>query len=266
MPRSWIGLLLLLLSLSACGGGGGEAAKRDADTVAVMLRSNASVQEAFQPLYACLPEDKPCYRESGPNALRVVERERKLFSETLAATDRPCLREVGDLYSDALSDYADAAQAATEGDSSTFDAAISRTTEKEISYIRKLGACGFEEGETAEITAAMRAVNIEILRLSEAYADCADEACVDEVSRDLEAKAAEGVAILEDFLRAMPEDAPSCLEPALRVRQDAFLSLQKTAVLLEEGKLRRAEEEGVRAGELDSKSQRLLADCVSSSS
>jgi hypothetical protein len=265
MPRIRVVFLVLLVVLSACGGGD-ETTERDADTVAVMLRSNASVQEAFQPLYACLPEDTRCYTQSGPEALSVVERERKLFRDALAATDLPCLREVGGLYSNALSDYEDAARAATEGDSTTFDAAISRTSEKEISYIRKLGSCGFQEGQTAEVTAAMRAANIEILRLSEAYTDCADEACVIEVSRDLQAKAAEGVAILEDFLRGLPGDAPSCLEPALRIRQDAFKSLQKTAALLQEGKLGQAEQEGFRAGELDSKSQRLLADCVTSSS
>jgi hypothetical protein len=202
-----VAALLAVAALGACGGD--EPSQSDAATVKVMLSSSAAVQDTFTELYGCLPEQPACYTRHGPTAVHVVETERKRFADALEETDNDCLREVGDLYLSSLDGYGDAAQAAADAEPKAFDAAISRTTESEIAYTRRLTECGFAEGRVAEISAAIDEVNIELLSLGEEIADCLRPKCVREVARRMEASADEGVALLEDY-RDELADAPPC--------------------------------------------------------
>lgn len=256
-----VGALLTVLALGACGGDG--PTRNDAETVKLMLSSGAAVQQAFAELYGCLPERPACYTRHGPTAIQVVETEREQFAEALEETDNECLREVGDLYLASLDGYAEAAQAAADAEPAAFDAAISRTTESEIAYNRRLTECGFTEGRTAEIGAAIREVNVEILRLGEEIADCLRPKCIRDVARRMEESADEGVGLLEDYRDELSE-APDCLIAAVDKFLASFRTLGSAARAIQEDNYVAAERYGVRAGELGVEAQSDMAACLSS--
>jgi hypothetical protein len=256
-----VAALLAVAALGACGGD--EPSQSDAATVKVMLSSSAAVQDAFTELYGCLPEQPACYTRHGPTAVHVVETERKRFADALEETDNDCLREVGDLYLSSLDSYGDAAQAAADAESKAFDSAVSRTTESEIAYTRRLAECGFAEGRVAEIGAAIDEVNIELLSLGEEIADCLRPKCVREVARRMEASADEGVALLEDYRNELAE-APPCLLGAVEKFLASFRALGSAARAIQEDNFLAAEREGARSGELGVEAQSDMADCLGS--
>jgi hypothetical protein len=260
-------LLLALLSLPAAACGGEEVTSDDARTVRAMLRSDAAVQRAVQPLLLCLPERPACYRRSGPAVVSVVERERRRVDVALENTDDTCLEEVASLYGRSLDEYGNAGQAATTADVAAVDAALAKTTELEIAYSEKLGTCGFAEGELARAGTKLREANTGMLRLEQEFAACQDEACVTEVAgrgRRLATDAAASVDELLADLEKQGEDVPSCFPRALRKWQDAFRAVGGAMAALEDLDLETADRAGTQAGELAAEAQDDLADCMSS--
>jgi hypothetical protein len=254
--------LILALATVGCGGDD-ELARSDGATVKAMLASSAAVQRAFQELYFCVPEERRCYTEHGPNAVVVVAEEQSRFAAVLAETDDACLTEVGRLYQNSLEGYAAAARAARDGDPDAFDLAISRTTEDEISYNRKLTDCGFTEGRIAEIGAAIREINVDLLRLSEEFADCAHRKCLRVLAGRMEERSTAGVTLLNEFMREL-SDAPDCLTAAVAEFRAAFVALRAAARAFQSGDLAVAERESTRAGELEVEAQQDMATCLSS--
>jgi hypothetical protein len=260
-----LGLLssaLSAIALSSCGGDD-EPSRSDAATIKLMLSSSSAVQQSFTELYSCLPGERACYTSNGPRAVAIVQRERTRFADALGETDDECLRDVGELYLDSLDGYGTAAEAAAEGKPDAFDQAISRTTKTEIAYNRKLTDCGFEEGRTAEIGAAIRKVNVEILRLSEEIGNCLRPVCILEVAGRMEKSAAEGVALLENY-RDELEGAPDCLTAAIGKFMASFRSLGTAAHALQESDFAAAEQNGTRAARLGVDAQGDMASCLSS--
>ncbi len=62
----WRAVAAVAVTLAGCGGDG--ATQDDAAMVKEMLSASASVQQAAQPLYGCVPEEKACYTENGAGA------------------------------------------------------------------------------------------------------------------------------------------------------------------------------------------------------
>ena len=254
--------LLTAVLLASCGGGEGPT-ESDAATVQALLSSSAAVQQAFAELYGCLPEQPACYERHGPTAVTVVDAQRQRFANALEGTENDCLRDVGELYLSSLDSYADAAQAAADSNPSRFDTAISKTTESEIAFNRRLAECGFSEGRTAEIGAAMRVVSIELLQLGEEIADCLRPRCIHEVAQRMEATAGEGVGLLQDYGDELDE-APDCLGEAVTTFTSSLQALEIAAQALQEDDFATAEREGTRAGDLEVEAQADMAACIGS--
>jgi hypothetical protein len=254
--------LFTAVLLASCGGDEGPT-ERDAATVEALLSSSAAVQQAFAELYGCLPDRPACYERHGPNAVTIVNAQRQRFAGALEDTDNNCLRDVGELYLSSLDSYADAAQAAADASPSRFDTAISKTTESEIAFNRKLADCGFSEGRTAEIGAAMREVSVELLGLGEEIGDCLRPRCVHDVAQRMEETASEGVGLLQDYGDELDE-APDCLREAVTTFTSSLQALEIAAQALQEDDFVTAEREGTRAGELEVEAQADMAGCIGS--
>jgi hypothetical protein len=256
-------VVMVGFGLAGCGGDE-KPSQDDFSTVTAMLTSGAAVQSAMQPLMLCLPEQPACYRRSGPAAVRAVQREKNRFAPLVAATDNPCLADVGRIFSQDLDAYADAGRAATRGKPSAFDKAISRSTRLEIAMYRKLDECGFSQGRTAEIAAGIREVNIAMLRLSEEIIACRERPCVVRVARKMERKAREGVAGLNAYLGRLPEDAPHCLREGILQIRTAYRTFQGMTVALQKGEAAKAEKEGKRSNAQQIRAMRHMAACIES--
>jgi hypothetical protein len=247
---------------AGCGGDDGPT-RSDAAMIKTVLSSSAAVQGAFSELYTCLPEERACYSDNGPEALTTVRTQRGLFVEALEDTDNACLRDVGELYLASLDGYEDAAEAAVAVDPTAFDEAISHTTEDEIAYNRKLTDCGFSEGRTAEIGAAIREVNIDLLRLSEEIGDCLRSKCIRDIAGRMEDSSAEGVGLLEDYREEL-DDAPDCLVAAIDKFLESFRTLGSAARAIQENDFATAQQDGTRADQLAIQAQAVMADCLES--
>ena len=254
--------LFTVVLLASCGGDEGPT-DSDAATMQALLSSSAAVQQAFAELYGCPPDRPACYKRHGPTAITVVNAQRQRFADALEDTDNECLRDVGELYLSSLDSYADAANAAAGSNPSRFDAAISKTTESEIAFNRKLSDCGFSEGRTAEISVAMREVSVELLQLGEKVADCLRARCVHEVARRMEQAATEGGALLQDYGDELDE-APACLREAVTTFRSSLQALEVAAKALQRDDFATAEREGTRAGELEIEAQADMAACIGS--
>jgi hypothetical protein len=262
-------LAAVALALVGCGenrgeGGGDGPSRDDASTIKAMLLSGAEVQRAAQPLYFCLPENVRCYTRAGPKLVTVAEQERERFEAALDDTDNECLAGVGRLYGDSLAAYADAGRAASAGKPSAFDAAISRSTQIEIRYTRKLDECGFSQGRAAQFGAAIREVNVDLLRISDEIYKCRGRACVLAAARRMRDAARRGQRVLDDFNARLADEAPACLRNAMTVYRGAFVAVERTALAIQAEDFARAEKEGTRAGRLEVRAQRDLAACLES--
>jgi hypothetical protein len=259
MARMFL-VLVVLIGATGCGDNDGPT-KDDADTVSEMLTSSAAVQRAFADLYLCLPEERECYTSAGPEAVSVTTREKQRFEEKLGQTDNSCLADVARLYRNSLSAYLRAAKAASAGRPTAYDRAISRTTQLEIRYSRKLTTCGFSKGRQAELTAAMRDVNVKVLRLSEELVKCRTRSCVLPRARQLRKRSEEAISILRQFQGRVPE----CFEAGFSLQIRSFQALRRTAIAIEEGNAQVAEREGPKSDRLRSAAQERLATCISDS-
>jgi hypothetical protein len=259
----WLATAVICATFCAACGGDDGPTQSDAAMIKTMLSSSSAVQGSFSELYTCLPEERACYSDNGPDALTTVRTQRSQFTEALEDTDNSCLRDVGELYLASLDGYEDAAEAAVAVDPSAFDEAISGTTEDEIAYNRKLTDCGFTEGRTAEIGAAIREVNIELLRLSEEIGDCLRPKCIRDVARRMEDSSAEGVGLLEDYREAL-EEAPDCLVAAVDKFLDSFQTLGSAARAIQQNDFTTAQQDGTRADQLALEAQADMAACLES--
>jgi hypothetical protein len=253
--------LLLIVLVGATGCGGDEPTRDDAETVREMLTSGAAVQRAFADLFVCVPEDRDCYTNAGPRAVSVTTREKERFEEKLGETDNSCLQDVATLYRDSLAAYLRAARAASAGKPAVYDREISRTTDLEISYNRKLTECGFSSGRQAELSAAMREVNIDVLRIIEKLVKCTDASCVTPLARQLRKRSDEGIAIIQEFKGRVPQ----CYEDGFSLQLRSFQALRRTAIAIEKGNARVAERQGLESDRLRAAAQEKLATCISSS-
>jgi hypothetical protein len=261
-----LALVAVVLAAAGCGGGDDGLSEDDLATAQDMLSSSARVQRAVQPLYMCVPEDKRCYTKDGGTLVRVAQRERNRVDEALADADDECLKEVGGHYRDSLDAYAEAGRAAAEGKAAAFDAAVSRSTEAEIAFNRRLSECGFAQGRVGEVGAAMREVNIAVLRLSEKIAACTTERCVKQTAAQMEARAQEGMALLDELVSELRaeggDDVPACLIDAIDLFRQGYVALEKTAVAVQAGDAQVAEREGTRAGRIEAQAQEDMAACL----
>lgn len=257
-----VAVLVTGLGTAGCGEEGPSNA--DLSAVQAILSSSATIDRSMQPLYLCVPEDTACYKRSGPQAVAVAQRERRKVAPTLAETENSCLADVGRLFDKSLGGYADAGRAAARGKSSGFDAAISRTTRFEIAYVRKLNECGFTEGRLAEIGAAVREVNVAMLRLNEEIVDCQTSRCVKRVAREMEQQTRVGVARLDEYLAELDRDAPICLRDVLVEMRETFLTVRRSAVALRQNRFSVAEREGTRSIEQAARAKQHGAACLES--
>jgi hypothetical protein len=258
----WRALLVLIVLAGATGcGGDGGGTQDDAETIREMLTSGAAVQRAFADLYVCLPENRQCYTRAGPEAVAVTTREKDRFEEKLVRTDNNCLREVASIYRNSLAAYLRAAEAASAGKPTVYDREISRTTQLEISFNRKLTACGFSTGRQAELSAAMRRVNVDLLRLIDELVKCKNAQCVRPLARQLRTRSDEGISIIREF----QGELPPCFEEGFSVLLRSFQGLRRTAIAIENGNARVAEREGLESDRLRSEAQEKLATCIPTS-
>jgi hypothetical protein len=254
--------IVLPLVLAGCGGEDG-ASSDDAGTVKEMLSASATVQQAAQPLYLCLPEEESCYTQNGDALVGAVNRARVQLRPALGETDNDCLAEAGRLFDRSLDAYAEAGRAAAAADVASFDGAISRSSRVEIQYVRKIGECGFSSGEVAESSAAMREINIALIRLSEELTACgSDAACIVRVARRMGTRAREGQRVIGEFKSRLGGDAPGCLRDALDVYSRSLEALETTVVAVQEGRARVAEAEGKRSSQLGVQAERDMANCL----
>jgi hypothetical protein len=255
----WRALLVLIVLAVATGcGGDGGGTQDDAETLREMLTSSAAVQRAFADLYVCLPEDRKCYTSAGPEAVSVTTREKERFEEKAVQTDNSCFREVASIYNTSLAAYLRAAKAASAGKPAVYDREISRTTQLEISFNRKLTECGFSSGRQAELSAAMRRVNIDSLRIVDELIKCTDAACVKPLARQLKNRSDEGISIIREF----QGDLPPCFEQGFSVLLRSFQALRRTAIAIEDGNSAVAERQGSLSDRLRSEAQEKLATCI----
>jgi hypothetical protein len=266
----WGVVLVFALALSACGGGAEGPSEDDRATeddfaiVKAILRSNAAVGRAVSPFNLCLPEDLACYRRAAPKLVAVVEEEQERVSRALAETDNACLRKVGAAYDRVLEAYRGAGQAGVAGDAEAVGAALSRSSEREIAFLDEMGECGFSQGRLAEVSAGMRAVNADVIRIVEELVACERVACIEDTTRRLQATAREGRARIDDLQAELEgeEDVPACITPAFTLMRQSFTALEQTAVAVREGEAERAEREGARADELRAQAAEDLAACL----
>jgi hypothetical protein len=253
-------VLIVLAGATGCGGDDGPT-QDDAETVREMLTSSAAVQRAFADLYLCVPEDRTCYTRAGPEAVSVTTREKERFEEKMGQTDNSCLQEVATLYRNSLAAYLRAAKAASAGKPAVYDREFSRTTQLEISANRKLTECGFSTGRQAELTAAMREVNVDSLRLLDELSKCKDASCVTPRARQLRKRSDDGIAIIREF----QGQVPPCFEEGFSLLLRSFQALRRTAIAIENGNVRVAERQGVESDRLRSQAQEHLATCIPTS-
>jgi hypothetical protein len=253
-------VLIVLAAATGCGGDSGGT-QDDADTIREMLTSSAAVQRSFADLYVCLPENRQCYTRAGPEAVSVTTREKERFEEKAVQTDNSCLREVATLYSNSLAAYLRAAKAASAGKPAVYDREISRTTQLEISFNRKLTDCGFSTGRQAELSAAMRRVNVDLLRLIDELVKCTNAQCVRPLARQLRSRSDEGISIIREF----QGELPPCFEQGFSVLLRSFQALRRTAIAIEDGNAQVAERQGLQADRLRSEAQEKLATCIPTS-
>ena len=253
-------VLIVLAGAAGCGGDGGGT-QDDADTLREMLTSSAAVRRAFADLYVCLPENRQCYTRAGPEAVSVTTREKERFEEKAVETDNSCLRELASLYNRSLAAYLRAAEAATAGKPAVYDREISRTTQLEISFNRKLSGCGFSSGRQAELSAAMREVNIDSLRIIDELVKCKDAACVKPLARQLKNRSEKGISIIREF----QGELPPCFEQGFSILLRSFQALRRTAIAIEDGNAPVAERQGSQSDRLRSEAQEKLATCIPTS-
>jgi len=251
-------VLIVLAGATACGGGGDGGTQDDAETLREMLTSSAAVQRAFADLYVCLPENRQCYTRAGPEAVSVTTREKERFEEKAVQTDNSCFREVASIYNTSLAAYLRAAEAASAGKPAVYDREISRTTQLEISFNRKLTECGFSSGRQAELSAAMRRVNVDVLRLVDELVKCKNAQCVTPLARQLRNRSDEGISIIREF----QGELPPCFEQGFSVLLRSFQGLRRTAIAIENGNARVAEREGRESDRLRTEAQEKLATCI----
>ncbi|MEO8290583.1 MAG: hypothetical protein ABI649_06260 [Gaiellaceae bacterium] len=254
-------MLPVVLALAGCGGGD-EPPRNDIRTMREILQSSALVQRAVAPLYQCAPDDADCYRAAGPGIVEAVASERASLGDVLQETESECLAEVARRFDDSLAAYAAAGRAAVQGDVAAADQAISRSSQVEISYLRRLDECGFSEGKVAEIGSEMRRINIEVIQLTEELVSCKTQDCVAEVSRELEVAAHQGSGAIESLLAEIPSETPGCLADGLRLMARSFRSLELAATAIGEEDFETAEREGVQSDEMRSQAQERLAACL----
>jgi hypothetical protein len=169
---------------------------------------------------------------------------------------------VSRLYEEALDAYAEAAKAAVEGDPTAVERAFSVSTELEMSYSEEMSECGFAEGRQAELNSAISRSFFEILRFTDQILMCADSECIVAASKRIEAKANEGISLLDEYLGTLSDDDPACFAEALGMVRATFRAMRQTAVALQRGKFAAADREGKRAGELGVTAQEGFADCL----
>lgn len=259
--QSWTRLAAALTAVIALVGcGGDEPSREDVETLKVMLTSSATVQRAMEPLYLCLPENIRCYTSAGPNVVRTTRQERERFEGALAETDNSCLKEAGELYSDSLAGYAAAGRAATNAKPAVVDAELSRTTDLEIALNEKFSSCGFSEGRTAELTSAVRRVQIQLLKDSEALIECKTRPCIMAASRRLEKSSDRGINLLAELQSGVKE---SCMRDGFRTFEQSLRAAKGMAVALQRERYTVAEREGIRSDRLRSRAQEQMAACLS---
>ena len=249
------------MTLAACGGGE-EPSRDDLRTMRGVLTSSAAVQRAVEPLYECAPRDAGCYRAAGPGIMEAVAREQASFGGVLEETDNECLAEVGRLYEDSLQAYGDAGRAAAASDTDAADRAISRSSQTEITYIRKLDECGLSEGKAAEVGAEMRRINIRVIQLVEELTSCKSEKCVLGAARELEVAGQQGSNAVDSLRAELPADTPACVGEGLSLMGQSFRSLKLAAAAIEQGNFQVAASEGTRSDELRAQAQERLAMCL----
>jgi hypothetical protein len=255
--------LAVLILVAGCGGAEGPS-EDDRATVEAILRSDAALGRAVSPFNLCLPEDLACYRQAAPKLVAVVEDEQERVSRALAETDNACLRKVGVAYDRVLEAYEGAGQAGVAGDAQAVEAALSRSSEREIAFLDEMGECGFSQGRVAEISAAMRAVNTDVIRIVEELVACEQRACIVDTTGRLEATAREGRARIDEMEAEIEgeEGFPACIAPGFALLRQSFTALEQTAVAVREGQAERAEREGVRADELRAQASEDIAACL----
>ena len=260
---------VVVASLSGCGTYSARDDARagledDTSIVKTMLRSKATVQRAMQPLYSCLPEELSCYTDAGPGILTVVNQEIADFERVPDNSDNACLSEVARLYEESLDAYLQAAQGAVEGDPAAVQRAISASTELEMAYSERMSECGFAEGRLAELNTAISRTSFEIIRLTDRAVMCAETKCIVAASKRLEAKANEGISLLDEYLENLSDDDddPACFAEAMGTFRSAFEAIEHVAVALQRGKFAAAGREGKRADELSVTAQEELAECL----
>lgn len=260
-------LVAIVMSFLSCDLGSEEdpeTTKDDASTVEAILFSNASVQEAMQPLYGCVPEVLRCYTKAGPEALSVIEGELERYERVASGTDNPCLADVADLYGKSLDAYLEAARAAKRGDPTAFDDAIVRSTDLEVAYTERMDECGFAQGKMAEFNRKANDIGFDIVRLSEEVYSCADKDCVVSGTRQLEEKAREGIALLDEYSDDLAEGTPDCFPAMLDKMREMFVAFGAMANAILQGDGPTARREANRAAELGVTVQEDTATCVSS--
>jgi hypothetical protein len=151
-----------------------------------------------------------------------------------------------------------------DGRGEAFDAAISRSTAAEIAYSRRLDDCGFSEGKTAEINAALRDVNVDLLRLGEEIVDCTTRACVVSAAARIEERGREAVTLIGRLHDEVGEDAPDCLIGVLDEMRESYSLLVSSAAAIQDGRLRAAARDGTRSSELQAEALNDMASCLSS--
>lgn len=255
-------LVLVLGLFAACGGD--EPTRDDAVTMRVMFQSAADVQLAAQPLSLCLPKQTPCYRAAGPDIVKTVEGARTDVDEALAETDDECLKKVASAYRRMLDVYAEAGRAATAGDTAGADDALLELTDLAAAYSKQVGTCGFTQGPDAELTATLRAVQIDLYRLDDEMFQCADAPCALEVSERMEAKAREGQSILAGLVARLRADseAPLCAPDALAELQEFFRAIELMNRALQRGGLDAVERQATRANQLQVEASQDMAACI----
>lgn len=258
---------VVVVSLSGCGTYSARddapaGSEEDISIVKTMVRSKATVQRAMQPLYSCLPQELSCYTNAGPGILTVVNQEISDFKRRPDDSDNACLSEVARLYEESLDAYGQAAQGAVEGDPAAVRRAISASTELEMAYSERMSECGFAEGGQAELNTAISLTAYEIIRLTDRAVMCADTKCIVAASKRIEAKANEGISLLDEYLENLSDDDPACFAEALGTFRASFEATEQTAVAVQRGKFAAAEREGKRADELSVTAQEELAECL----
>jgi hypothetical protein len=256
-------LVLVLGLFAACGGD--EPTRDDAETMRAIFASSAEVERAVRPLMFCLPENPECYRRAGPAIVPVAEGARKVVDDLIADTDDACLREVAGLYRDSLDEAADAGRAAAVADTEAVDTALSEVSRLQLAYATKVGECGLAEGRMAEYAAAIREVDLRMIRLDEEFAKCRGAACLEGVAR-YKAAAKDGVVAVDRLLERLAQDdeAPGCFQTVFQEKRNAYRALAEALEAAEAGDVATFKRKATIASELEAAGYEDMAACIGS--